>query len=85
MQSHDYAEWDDAPYQQPPRPPLRPTAREWAWLKERHREAYDAGVQAYLMATSTPQQYQTYCDMAIFYRTCFAEAGLNDPTWKRAH
>lgn len=79
----NYAHWDSGPYQDPPRPPERPSFWAWQVMTEREREAYDAGVAAYLMALGDGRWYAFLCDAAIWYRTWYHERHRNDPNWKR--
>lgn len=81
--STDYAHWDDGPYQQPPRPPRRPSLWEWGRMSELERQAYEAGITAYLLALRDERWYALLCDMAVFYQTWLRECGVQDANWKR--
>ena len=78
----NYAKWDDGPYQEPPRPPKRPDVWLWRHMSEQDRQAYDAGIAAYLMAVGSGRWYDTLVDMAVWYQS-FASDGICDPNWKQ--
>lgn len=81
--SNQYAHWDDGPYQTPPRPPRRPSFYEWIKMSELERQAYEAGIQAYLMAQGDGSWHQLLCQMSLFYQTWLLERGAQDANWKR--
>ena len=78
----NYAHWDDGPYQNPPRPPERPSFWSWRMMSEQARLAYESGIAAYLMAVGDGRWFATLTDMAIWYQSYAAE-GTPDPNWKR--
>lgn len=81
--SDQYAHWDDGPYQQPPRPPRRPSYGEWIAMSELSRQAYEAGITAYLQAVSDVNWWNRLCQMSIFYQTWLWTRGVQDANWKR--